>query len=68
MDKNTKAFQEAKHKIEKEIRGKNRAEKLFEELIEKLKEFKDKAIKNIDTKKAYYIINSIKKYYADQTD
>jgi tetratricopeptide (TPR) repeat protein len=50
-DTTYKVLDEAIEKIEKEIRGKNRAEKLFEELIEKLKEFKDKAIKNIDTKK-----------------
>jgi len=35
-------------KVEKEIKGKNKAEKLFEELIAKLKEFKDKAIKSIN--------------------
>ena len=34
-------------KIEKEIKGKNEAEKLFEDLINKIKEFKDKAIKSI---------------------
>ncbi len=28
--------------IEKEIKGKNKAEKLFDELKEKLKDFKDK--------------------------
>jgi hypothetical protein len=33
--------------IEKEIKGKNETEKLFEELIQKLKEFKDSAIKSI---------------------
>ena len=35
-------------KVEKEVRGKNKAEKLFEELIAKLKEFKEKAIKSIN--------------------
>jgi hypothetical protein len=34
-------------KIEKEVRGKNKAEKLFEELIAKLKEFKEKAVKSV---------------------
>ncbi len=33
--------------VEKEIRGKNRAEKLFEELMERLGEFKEKALKTI---------------------
>jgi hypothetical protein len=33
--------------IEKEVRGKNKAEKLFEDLIAKLKEFKEKAVKSI---------------------
>ncbi len=33
--------------VEKEIRGKNRAEKLFEELMERLREFKEKALKTI---------------------
>jgi hypothetical protein len=32
-------------KIEKEVKGKNKAEKLFEDLINKLKEFKEKALK-----------------------
>lgn len=35
-------------KIEKEVKGKNKAEKLFEELIAKLKEFKEKAIKTLN--------------------
>ncbi len=35
-------------KVEKEVKGKNKAEKLFEELIAKLKEFKEKAIKSIN--------------------
>ncbi|SFP64871.1 YfdX family protein [Hydrogenimonas thermophila] len=51
-DTTYKILDEAIDKIEKEIKGKNRAEKLFEELITKLKEFKDKAIKNIDTKES----------------
>jgi len=33
--------------IQKEIKGKNEAEKLFEDLIEKLKEFKEKALKTV---------------------
>ena len=33
--------------IEKEIRGKNKPEKLFEALIEKLREFKEKAVKSV---------------------
>jgi len=37
-----KALDEAIEKTEKEIKGKNKAEKLFEELIEKLKSFKEK--------------------------
>jgi len=51
-DTTYKILDEAIDKIEKEIKGKNRAEKLFEELITKLKEFKDKAIKNIVTKES----------------
>ncbi len=35
-------------KVEKEIKGKNKAEKLFEELLEKLREFKEKAVKSIN--------------------
>ncbi|BCD59280.1 MULTISPECIES: YfdX family protein [unclassified Nitratiruptor] len=35
-------------KVEKEVKGKNKAEKLFEELLEKLKEFKEKAVKKIN--------------------
>jgi len=38
---------DAINQIEKEVRGKNKAEKLFEELIAKLKEFKEKAVKSI---------------------
>jgi len=34
--------------VEKEVKGKNKAEKLFEELINKLKEFKEKAIKSVN--------------------
>jgi ribonuclease HII len=43
---------EAIEKVEKEIKGPNKAEKLFEELTEKLKEFKEKALKSIDTQKS----------------
>jgi len=35
-------------KIEKEVKGKNKAEKLFEDLISKLKEFKQKALKIVN--------------------
>jgi hypothetical protein len=38
---------DAINQIEKEVRGKNKAEKLFEELIAKLKEFKEKAVKSV---------------------
>ena len=34
--------------IETEIKGKNKAKKLFDELIDKLKEFKEKAVKTFD--------------------
>ncbi len=34
-------------KVEKEVRGKNKAEKLFEELIKKIKEFKEKALSSV---------------------
>jgi len=37
-----KALDEAIEKTEKEIKGKNKAEKLFEELIQKIKSFKEK--------------------------
>ncbi len=37
-----KALEKAIEKTEKEIKGKNKAEKLFDELIEKLKSFKEK--------------------------
>ncbi len=43
-----KMLEESIEKIEKEIKGKNKPEKLFEELIDKLKEFKDKAVKVIN--------------------
>jgi len=49
-DTTYKILNDSIEKVEKEIKGKNRAEKLFEELIDKLKEFKEKAIQNIDTK------------------
>ncbi|BCD67139.1 YfdX family protein [Nitratiruptor sp. YY09-18] len=35
-------------KVEKEVKGKNKAEKLFEELLAKLNEFKDKAVKKVN--------------------
>ena len=43
-DTTYKMLNEAISKIEKEVRGKNKAEKLFEDLIAKLKEFKEKAL------------------------
>ncbi|WP_187647664.1 YfdX family protein [Nitrosophilus labii] len=46
-DTTYKTLEEAIEKIEKEVKDKNEAEKLFEDLIEKLKEFKEKAIKSI---------------------
>ena len=46
-DTTYKMLNDAINAIEKEIRGKNEAKKLFDELIEKLKEFKDKAVKSI---------------------
>jgi len=51
-DTTYKMLDEAIEKVEEEIRGKNRAEKLFEELIGKLKEFKEKAVKNIESRKS----------------
>jgi hypothetical protein len=44
-DTTYKMLNEEIKKVEKEIRGKNKAEKLFEELINKIKEFKEKALK-----------------------
>ena len=44
-DTTYKMLNEAISKVEKEIKGKNHAEKLFEDLIGKLKEFKEKALK-----------------------
>jgi predicted transcriptional regulator len=41
-------LEELIEKVEKEIKGKNEPAKLFEELIEKLKEFKEKAVKSIN--------------------
>ncbi len=46
-DTTYKMLQDAISNITKEIKGKNESTKLFEELIEKLKEFKDKAIGSI---------------------
>jgi len=40
-----KALNKAISKVEKEIKGKNKAEKLFEELMEKFKSFKENATK-----------------------
>ncbi len=44
-----KMLKESIEKVEKEIKGKNKAEKLFEELINKIKEFKEKAIKHTNS-------------------
>ncbi|MRI84232.1 MAG: hypothetical protein C6I00_07420 [Nitratiruptor sp.] len=41
-------LEEMIEQVEKEVKGKNKAEKLFEELINKLKEFKEKAIQTIN--------------------
>jgi len=46
-DTTYKMLNEAIVKIKKEVEGKNKAEKLFEDLIKKLKEFKEKAINSI---------------------
>ncbi len=51
-DTTYKVLYDAIKSVEKEVKGKNRAEKLFEELIGKLKEFKEKAVHNIETKKS----------------
>ncbi len=51
-DTTYKMLDDAIEAVEKEIRGKNRAEKLFEELINKLKEFKEKALKTVESKKS----------------
>lgn len=42
-----KVLNEAIEKVQKEIKGKNEAEKLFEELMSKLKEFKEKTVKTL---------------------
>jgi len=47
-DTTYKMLDDAINNIEKEIKGKNKAEKLFESLISKIKEFKEKAIKTFD--------------------
>lgn len=44
-DTTYKALNESIESIEKEVKGKNKAEKLFDELKAKLKEFKEKAVK-----------------------
>ena len=46
-DTTYKMLNEKISKIEEEIKGKNEAKKLFDELKEKLKEFKEKALKTI---------------------
>jgi len=45
-DTTYKNLEESIEEIEKEVRGKSEARKLFEELLEKLKEFKEKATKS----------------------
>ena len=47
-DTTYKMLDDAISAVEKEIKGKNKAEKLFESLISKIKEFKEKAIKTFD--------------------
>ncbi len=47
-DTTYKMLEDMIEKVEKEVKGKNRAEKLFEDLIKKLKEFKEKAVKTIN--------------------
>jgi len=51
-DTTYKMLDDAIKAVEKEIKGPNKAEKLFEELMSKLKEFKEKALKNIESKKS----------------
>jgi len=51
-DTTYKMLDDAIEAVEKEIKGPNKAEKLFEELMAKLKEFKEKALKNIETRKS----------------
>ncbi|WP_457607903.1 YfdX family protein [Nitratifractor sp.] len=46
-DTTYKMLQEAINKVEDEVKGENKAEKLFKELIAKLKEFEEKAVKSI---------------------
>ena len=46
-DTTYKMLNEEINKVEKEIRGANKSEGLFKELIEKLKEFADKAVKSV---------------------
>ncbi len=50
-DTTYKALDDSIASVEKEIKGKNKAEKLFDELIAKLKEFKEKAIKSLNEKR-----------------
>ena len=51
-DTTYKMLDDAISEIEKEIKGKNKAEKLFEELISKIKEFKEKAFTHSDNKES----------------
>jgi len=47
-DTTYKMLDDAINSVEKEIKGKNKAEKLFESLLSKIKEFKEKAVKTFD--------------------
>jgi len=47
-DTTYKMLDDAVNAVEKEIKGKNKAEKLFESLLSKIKEFKEKAVKTFD--------------------
>jgi len=47
-DTTYKMLEDRIDELMKEIRGKNRAENLFEEMIEKIKEFKERAVKSSD--------------------
>ncbi|BDY13115.1 YfdX family protein [Hydrogenimonas cancrithermarum] len=51
-DTTYKALDEEIERVEKEIKGKNEAGKLFEKLIGKLKDFKEKSVKKIHTEKS----------------
>ena len=50
-DTTYKTLDEAIEKVEKEVKGPNRAEKLFETLMNELKEFKQKAVRRVRSEK-----------------